>query len=161
RGGPPHGIDLMTLARARLLEATGDIHAALEAIASAVTASSSAGTITYLPVLGPELARLAAAAGDPGQAALAIPSLDQVARLHPGARSLQAYALQGRGLLNGDRDALAATAGLLRDSGRALEAARAAEAVAALSAAGARDPLETARQIYHSCRAPRDLARVE
>jgi DNA-binding CsgD family transcriptional regulator/tetratricopeptide (TPR) repeat protein len=161
QGGPPHGIDLMTLARARLLEATGDIHAALEAIASAVAASSSAGTITCLPVLGPELARLAAAAGDPGQAAAAIPSLDQVARLNPGARSLQAYALQGHGLLDGDRDALAAAAGLLRDSGRALEAACAAEAVAALSAAEARDPLEAARQTYHSCRAPRDLARVE
>ena len=122
---------------------------------------AAAGTITCLPVLGPELARLAAAAGDPGQAAAAIPSLDQVARLNPGARSLQAYALQGHGLLDGDRDALAAAAGLLRDSGRALEAACAAEAVAALSAAEARDPLEAARQTYHSCRAPRDLARVE
>jgi DNA-binding CsgD family transcriptional regulator len=161
QGGPPHGIDLHMLARARLFEATGDIEAALEAIASAVAASVAAGTITFMPVLGPELARLAAAVGDPGRAAAAIPILDQVARLNPGARSLQAYALAGHGLLHGDRDTLAAAAGLLRDSGRALEAARTAEAVAALNAAEARDPLEAARQTYHSCRAPRDLARAE
>ena len=161
QGGPPHGIELMTLARARLLEATGDTPGALEVISRAVTASSAAGTITVMPVLGPELARLAAAAGDPGQAAAAIPTLDQVARLNPDAGSLQAYALQGHGLLHGDRDALAAAAGLLRDGGRPLEAARAAEAVAALSAASARDQLEAARRAYHSCRAPRDLARVE
>jgi DNA-binding CsgD family transcriptional regulator/tetratricopeptide (TPR) repeat protein len=159
--GSPHGIDLLTLARARLFEATGDTEAALEAIASAVTASASAGTITVMPVLAPELARLAAAVGDPGRAAVAIPSLDQVARLNPGARSLQAYALVGHGLLDGDQDAVAAAAGLLRAGGRALEAARAAEAVAALNAAKARDALEAARQAYHSCRAPRDLARVE
>jgi DNA-binding CsgD family transcriptional regulator/tetratricopeptide (TPR) repeat protein len=161
QGGPPHGMDLLTLARGRLFEATGDTHAAIEAIASGVTASSTAGAITFLPVLGPELVRLAAAVGDPGQAAAAIPSLDQVARLNPGAGSLQAYALAGHGLLDGDRDALTAAAGLLRDSGRALEAARVAESVAALSAAKAREPLEAARQAYHSCRAPRDVARVE
>jgi DNA-binding CsgD family transcriptional regulator/tetratricopeptide (TPR) repeat protein len=161
QGGTPHGIDLMTLARARLLEATGDAQAALEAVASAVTASVSAGTITFIPVLGPELARLAAAVGDPGRAAAVIPGLDQVARLNPGARSLQAYALAGHGLLDGDRNTLSAAAGLLRGSGRALEAARAAETVAALSADKARGSLEAARQTYHDCRAPRDLARVE
>jgi hypothetical protein len=73
-GGSPHGIDLMALARARLLEASGDTEAALEAIASAVKASASAGTISFMPVLGPELSRLAAAVGDPGRAAVAIPA---------------------------------------------------------------------------------------
>jgi DNA-binding CsgD family transcriptional regulator/tetratricopeptide (TPR) repeat protein len=161
QGGPPHGLDLMTLARARLLEATGHTKAALEAVASAVAASAAADTITFMPVLGPELARLAAAVGDPGQVAAATSSLDEVARLNPGAPSLQAYALAGRGLLDGDRDAVVTAAGLLRDSGRALEAARAAEAVAALNPARARDPLEEARRIYQSLQAPRDLARVE
>jgi DNA-binding CsgD family transcriptional regulator len=161
QGGTPHGLDLMTLARARLLEATGDSRGALAAIASAVAASSVAGTITFLPVLGPELARLAAAVGDPGQAAPAVYGLDEVARLNPGARSLQAYALAGHGLLDGDQDALTAAAGILRDCGRALEEARVAEAAAAMSTAKARELLESARQIYHDCRAPRDLARVE
>lgn len=162
QGESPDGIDLMTLARARLFEATGDTEAALDAIASAVAASASAGTMTFmLSTLGPEFARLAVAAGDPGRAAVAIPSLDQVARLNSGARSLNAHALQAHGLLHGGRDVLLAAVGLLRESGRALEAARAAEDVAALSPSNARDPLEAARQTYQSCRALRDLARVE
>lgn len=161
QGGSPYGTDLMTLARARLLEAAGDTDAALETIATAVTASAAAGAVPFMPILGPELVHLAAAAGDPGRAEPAIGTLDQVARLNPSARSLKAYALQARGLLAGDRDALVAAVELLRDTGRSLEAARAAEDVAALSPAEARDLLEAAREAYQSCRALRDVARVE
>lgn len=159
-GGSRHGVDLMTLARARLLEATGDTKAALEAMAAAVTATAAAGTVTFMPLLGLELARLAVAVGDPGRAAMAIPGLDLIARLNPGARSLQAYALHAHALIDGDADALLSAVELLRGSGRALEAARAAEDVAALIGADARELLDHARRTYQSHRARRDLNRV-
>lgn len=159
-GSAPYGIDLITLARARLLEATGDTEAAFDVIAGAVTASVAAGVLTFVPMLGLELVHLAAAT-DPARAVVAIDCLDQVTQLNPPADSLRAYALAAHGLVDGDRDALVTAVELLRGSGRVLEAARVAEDVAAVSGTGSDGLLDAAREAYQNCRADRDLARVE
>jgi DNA-binding CsgD family transcriptional regulator len=154
-GAPPYGTDLMVLARARALEATGEGEAALQTIASTFDAMAGAGAATFLPILGPDFARLAVAAGQPARAAAAVPALRAIADRNLGARSLQASALRVRGLVEGDGDALLAAAELMRGTGRALEAARAAED------AGGRELLEEARAGYERCGATRDVARVD
>ena len=109
-GAPPFGTDLMVLARALVLEATGQPQPALDAIAGTFDAMAAAGALTFLPVLGSELARLAVAAGDPARAAGVVPALRQIAELNPGARSLEAGALRAHGLLASDAQALVAAA---------------------------------------------------
>ncbi|HET6548756.1 MAG TPA: LuxR C-terminal-related transcriptional regulator, partial [Solirubrobacter sp.] len=126
-------------ARARLREAAGDVAGAADTLA-ADSARLAAGR---LALVGPELARLAALAGRP--APDIVPALEAVAALNPGARSLRAAALRARG------DPAAALA-LLRETGRTLETARAAEDAGELA---------EARTLYASCGAARDLARVE
>jgi len=154
-GAPPFGTDLMVLARARLLEATGNAAAAVGALAVTFEAMAAAGAATFLPLLGPDLARLAAAVGEPERAAGVIPALEGIAGLNPGTKSLRAGALAARGWLERSPAALAEAAGLLWESGRVLEAARAAEDT------GDRALLERARETYERSGAVRDLARVE
>ena len=156
-GAPPWGIDQMVLARALVLEATGDATPALEALAGTFAAAPA-----FQPAIGPELARLAVGAGRPDLAAAVPAALRRIAELNPGARSLEACALRARGLLEGDADALLAATDRLSDTGRVLELARAAEdAAAALSSDRARALLEQARAAYERSGATRDLARVE
>ena len=159
-GAPPFGTDLMICARARLLEATGAAAAGLEALAGTFAAMAAAGAATFLPVLGPDLARLAARAGRPERAAGVVPELERIAALNPGTASLEAGPLQARGLLEPDADALLAAVELLRGTGRALETARAAEDAAA-AGGPARELLDEAHETYDRCGAERDLARVE
>jgi len=159
-GAPPFGTDLMVLARTRVLEATGNTSAALETIAGTFDAMAAAGAATFLPVLGLDLARLAARAGRPARAARVVEELQRIAELNAGAGSLEAGALGARGLLESDADALLAAVELLRGTGRVLEAARAAED-AATTGDGARELLEEARATYESCGATHDLARVD
>ena len=121
---------------------------------------AAAGAATFLPVLGPDLARLAAASGEPARAAGVVPELRRIAEQNPGARSLEAYARQAHGLLERDRQALLAAVELLRAAGRPLEAARAAEDAAGMGGED-RELLEWAAETYGRCGAPRDLARVE
>jgi DNA-binding CsgD family transcriptional regulator len=154
-GAPPFGTDLMVLARARLLEATGSVPAAVGALAVTFDAMAAAGAATFLPLLGPDLARLAAAAGEPQRAARVLPALEAIAALNPGTKSLRAGVLQTQGWLARSPAALAEAAELLWDSGRVLEAARAAEDT------GDRALLERARDAYERSGAVRDLARVE
>jgi DNA-binding CsgD family transcriptional regulator len=135
-GAPPHGSELLALARARLAEAAGDRAGAADLLAAAI-AGMSAGR---LAVVGPELARLAGAPVPDVAAALAA-----VAARNPGARSLQAAALRARG------DPAGALL-KLRGTGRLLETARAAE--------DAGEPAE-ARALYARCHATRDVARLD
>ncbi len=159
-GAPPFGTDLMVLARTRVLEATGNMTAALDTIAGTFDAMAAAGAATFLPVLGPDFARLAARAGQPARAARVVEELQQIAARNAGAASLEAGALWARGLLEADADALLAAVELLRGTGRVLEAARAAEDAAA-SGDRARELLEEARATYEGCGATHDLARVD
>ncbi|HEY1276373.1 MAG TPA: AAA family ATPase [Thermoleophilaceae bacterium] len=159
-GGPPHGKELMVLARTELLDATGRRAEALDHVAAAYEAIAAERELDLLPVVGLELARLAAAAGEPERGRRAIADLEEIAERNPGALSLVACPLQARGLLDGDPEALLAALELLRDTGRELERARAAEDAAAL-AGGTRELLEEAREIYERAGATRDVARVD
>jgi DNA-binding CsgD family transcriptional regulator len=160
-GAPWLGTELMALARARLLESAGDVTAALDTIAGAFdTTAAGTGMALFLPNLGIELARLAVAAGQPAHAAGVGTELRRVAALNPGVGSLEAAALQARGLLTSDTDALLAAVELLRGTGRTLETARAAED-AATTSESAVELLDEARKIYTRSGATRDLARVD
>jgi DNA-binding CsgD family transcriptional regulator len=154
-GAPAYGTDLMVLARALVLEATGDVATAVEVIGGTFDMMAAAGAGTFLPLMGPDFARLAVAAGRPERAAGVVPALEGIAALNPGGRSLAAGPLLARGRLEGDAEAVRAAAALLRESGRVLEAARAAEDT------GDRELLVGARDAYERCGAARDLARVE
>jgi DNA-binding CsgD family transcriptional regulator len=164
-GAPQHAIDLMVLARARVLEAGGKVEEALQAVAEAFAMAMEAGAATYAPVLAPELARLAALTSGPARAAETVPVLDRIAGHNPGVLSLRAAALQSQGWVGADPEPLVQAARLMRDTGRVLEAARAArDAAVALGpqqAGAARDLLEEARVTYERCGAGYDLARVE
>ena len=93
-GAPAHRRDLMVLARARVLEASGRAEAALDALAGAFV---GAGAVSDQPLVGVELARIAALAGRPDDARATVPALERLAALNPGVRSLEAAALQARG----------------------------------------------------------------
>jgi hypothetical protein len=164
-GGPRHSIDLMVLARSRVLEADGAIDAALDAVDDAFQMAKDAGAASYFPVLAPAFARLAAITGNASRAAPTIPALERIAELNPGVRSLEAAALQARGWLTPDPSALLDAAELLRGTGRVLEAARAAEDAGAALAAQqpeiARGLLERARTAYEDRGASRDLTRSD
>jgi DNA-binding CsgD family transcriptional regulator len=157
-GAPPFGMDLMVLARALLLEAAGDAAPALAPLAATFAAAP-----TFQPAIGPDLARLAAAAGEPEAAAGVPEALERIAGANPGARSLRAAALRARGLLEPDPDALVSAHELMLGTGRTLECARAAEdAAAALNGdRRALDLLARARDAYERAGAIRDLARVD
>lgn len=164
-GAPRHRTDLMVLARARLLEATGLPQAALERVADAFGRAQAAGAVTYHPVLAPELARLAALSGMPDRAAATVPALEHLAKLNPGVSSLRAAALRARGWLEADASPLLSAVELLRGTGRVLETARVAEEAAAAVAAErkelALELLYEARATYERSGATYDLGRVE
>jgi DNA-binding CsgD family transcriptional regulator len=150
-GAPAHRRDLLVLARARVLEASGKPEAALDALAAAF---ETTGAVSDQPLVGVELARIAALTARPAQARAAVPALERIAELNPKVRSLAAAALQARGWVEGEASALVQAAELMRGTGRVLEAARAAEA------AGGRELLEEARSAYERAGAVHDLARV-
>jgi DNA-binding CsgD family transcriptional regulator len=161
-GAPPFGTDLMVLARALLLEATGNAAAAVDALAGTFDAMLAAGALTFLPMLGPDLARLAAATDQRERAGGVVGALDAIAALNPGTLGLRAAARRAHGLLGDDPGALLDAAELLHRSGRVLEAARADEdAAAAVGGDRARELLERAHGVYERSGAVRDLARVE
>ncbi|HET6864896.1 MAG TPA: AAA family ATPase [Solirubrobacteraceae bacterium] len=151
-GAPEHRRDLMVLARARVLEASGKPRAALDALAAAFEATRA---VSDQPLVGVELARVAALTGRPADARATVPALERLAELNPGVHSLQAAALQARGWVEGDQSTLLEAAELMRGTGRVLEAARAAEA------AGTRELLEEARSAYERAGAVHDQARTE
>ena len=154
-GAPPFGTDLMVLARALLHEAAGDARPGLAALAATFAAAP-----TFQPAIGPELARLAVAAGEPAAAAGVPEALQRIADANPGARGLEAGALRARGLLERDAPALLAARELMLGTGRTLESARTAEdAAAALD--GGLELLADAREAYERAGAVRDVARVE
>jgi DNA-binding CsgD family transcriptional regulator len=157
---PAFGLELMVLARARLLQAIGTSVVELDALVDAFERLARNGAATYIPLLGPDLARIAVAAGRQVRAAIVVAELQRIADLNPDVRSLRANTLHTGGLLDSNADAVLAAVELLRGTGRPLQTARAAEDAATLSAA-AGQLLDEAREIYIRCGATRDLARVE
>ncbi|CNF68526.1 regulatory protein [Mycobacterium tuberculosis] len=107
------------------------------------------------------LARLALRAGRPG---LAAGAADRAARLDPGFPLLRGVAAHARGLVDDDPDLLLRAAELLKQAGRPLVHASAAEdagrALGLSGDPGARDLLDTALALYEESGAARDAARV-
>lgn len=107
------------------------------------------------------LARLALRAARPG---LAADAADRAADLDPGFPLLRGVAAHARGIVDDDPDLLLHAVKLLKDAGRPLVHASAAEdAGRALGASGdpdARDLLDTALALYEESGAARDAARV-
>ncbi|GAB4048429.1 helix-turn-helix transcriptional regulator [Catellatospora paridis] len=113
----------------------------------------------------PDLARLAAAAGDRDRAAALVAKTEELAGAQP-AVSLTATALLCRGLAEGDADLLLAAVESYRACGWRLYEAQAAEdAAVALAARGDLDParaaLARALDLYTAMDASRDIFRAD
>jgi hypothetical protein len=164
-GVPKHRINLVILVRAQLLEATGRAQVAVELLANAFEAAQAAGTAAYLPVIVPELARLAVITERNERAAGVVAALGRIAELNPGVRSHRIAALRAEGWLDADPSALVAAAELMRCTGRALERTRLAEeaavAISAQQGDQARSFLHEAHSAWERSGATYDLARIE
>ena len=165
-GAPPFGTDLMVLARARLLEATGNAVAAVGALAATFDAMAAAGAGTFLPLLGPDLARLAAATGQHERAVGVVPALTAIAALNPRDQKPAGSDAGGAGLARrrsggagrGGRAAVGERAGARGcPRGRGHPRPRAARACPRGLRAQRRDPRPRAgrRRAARSRRAPR------
>jgi DNA-binding CsgD family transcriptional regulator len=154
------------LARAQVAGAAGDGGHALAAVTTAWDACQAAGAKSELAVVGPELARLAAAAGDattPGRVAA---SLGALSATNSWVASLAGAALLCRGLADDDPEALCEAVVAYQRSGRVLDTALAAEdAGVALGRTGRLDAamsvLDQAWNAYDGLGSWRGRARVD
>jgi DNA-binding CsgD family transcriptional regulator len=162
--GSAYGVDLMLRARALLLEARGDAQAALSIIETAW-----AGPLLRIPPqlvrIGPDLVRLAVAAGRPELGRAVVEAMDEATATSPAA-TWRAAALWGRGLLHEDADALVESVSAYQQAPRPIERARACEdAAVALSRVGRREEaavlLQDAVAVYERVGASMDLLRVD
>lgn len=161
----PHLSPLPSLARALLLEAAGSPDAALRSLAAAWDACIGAGVTAHCPLVGPDLVRLAVAAGDLARAGAVCDQVEAVAGANPPAASLEGSALRCRGLVAGDPVLLVRAASVLAEGPRPLEHGMACEdAAAALAGAGdldgARRWLDEAIRVYDRLDAGWDSSRA-
>jgi DNA-binding CsgD family transcriptional regulator len=161
--GRQHGLEYWVVL---VLEAAGRPEAACDALWSAWQDGAAAGSRTYDADLGPDLVLLSPAAGNRDWAAAAGAGVEALAADNPGLARLEGAALQCRGLVAGDPQALLQAVAAHRRAGRPLELGRACEdAAATLARAGWPDeaaPLfEEALGLYERLQAWRDAARAE
>jgi DNA-binding CsgD family transcriptional regulator/tetratricopeptide (TPR) repeat protein len=167
RTGRQHGLEYwVMLARALILEAAGQPEAACDALWSAWQQGAAVGSRTYNADLGPDLVRLSLAAGNLHRAAEASAGVQALAAANPGVARLEGAALQCRGLVAADPQALLRAVAAHRRAGRPLELARACEDAAATLARAARPaeaaPLfDEALGLYERVQAWRGAARAE
>ncbi len=150
---------------AHLHEARGDSHQALADLESAWSLAAPLRYFMGYRLFGPDLVRLAVAAGNPLLAEAVTEEVAEGAR-RSGAVGAEAAALRCRGLLQGDGDALAAAAQAFGSCRRRAEAAFAtAEAGTTLAAAGrhaeAVENLEQALRFFEEVGAHWPRARTE
>ena len=152
-------------ARALLLDARGEPQEAFTTLAACWDECLRAGLGIELPVLGPDLVRMALAAGDRDRAAQVT---DEVARLAKAddVASRRGAARRCRGLLDGDPEPLlAAVDDYTRASRPPMVALAAEDAATALArtgdVGGARPLFDRALATFEGIRAARDVARVE
>ena len=152
-------------ARALLLDARGEPQEAFTTMAACWDECLHAGLEIELPVLGPDLVRMALAAGDRDRAAQVT---DEVARLAKAedVASHRGAARRCRGLLDGDPEPLlAAVDDYTRASRPPMVALAAEDAATALArtgdVGGARPFLDRALVTFEGIGAARDVARVE
>jgi DNA-binding NarL/FixJ family response regulator len=163
--GPQLGSDWLLWAKALVLEARGQPDASLVTLCRAWDACVDQGLVSTLPLLGPDLVRLARAAGDRQRAEQATTAIEDLAARNPGVATLAGVALRCRGLLDDDPEVLLRGVDAYRTGPRPLELALACEdAARALGAAGrvgeARPLLDDALGLYERLEASWDLARA-
>ncbi|MDQ4131283.1 MAG: AAA family ATPase [Actinomycetota bacterium] len=163
--GAPHAGHLASLARALLIECSGDREAALGVLAAAWDRSVRPGLLFVCPHLAPDLVRLALASGDVDRATEACERISTLVAANPGAVTIRGIELRCRGLLEDEPELIVEAAVVLRDSPRPLERARACEDVAnALALRGrvsdARPWFDEAVAAYRQLKAAWDVARV-
>jgi DNA-binding CsgD family transcriptional regulator len=164
-GGVQFRVGWIAWTRSVLEEADGRSAAARQALLPAWQACQAVGAMAELRVYGPQLAALAVAAGQTELASEVASALHSMALRNPDLTSLRAAARTAEGLSSGDPDTLLEALALHRDSPRAHDRARCAEAAAAaLAAAGRLDEARTAAaealDLYSSLGAEGELARA-
>jgi DNA-binding CsgD family transcriptional regulator len=132
------------LARALVLEAEGDAPQAYHALADRWRLCRSVGMAIDYPAVGPDLVRLARAAGDEDLAEEVTAAVGAVAERNQ-VPAFTGSALRCRALVADDLDAALGAVGAYADRHRVLEEALACEDAAALAAA--RGDTELARQL--------------
>jgi DNA-binding CsgD family transcriptional regulator len=166
--GMRYQLDRVQFARALLLEAGGHLHQALDCLAAAWEACERSGLLAELPVLGPDLARLAVRCGESAarrHAERAAQSLAAVAERNSDVPWVAAAALRCRGLAADDVDLLLESVHVYRSGPRPLERAEACEDAGA--ALVQRGDLQQAVALFHEAytayerlHANRDVRRV-
>jgi DNA-binding CsgD family transcriptional regulator len=164
-GGPRYRSHWATWARTLLLEAGGATGEAFAVLAGVWDRCVRAGLAVDYPVLGPDLIRLALAAGERARAGQVAAAVAEVAARND-VRSMAGAALRCRGLVEGDPELLRAAVDAYGQSSRPLELALAAEdAGMAFARRGRLDAavplLGHALEVYERLDAARDAARVE
>jgi hypothetical protein len=163
--GPQLGSDWLLWAKALVLEARGQPDASLATLCRAWDECVDQGLVSTLPLLGPDLVRLAQAAGDRQPAEQATTAIEDIAVRNPGVATLAGVALRCRGLLEDDAAVLVRAVDAYRAGPRPLELALACEdAARTLGAAGrvgeARPLFDDALGLYERLEAAWDLARA-
>ena len=163
--GPQLGSDWLLWAKALVLEARGQPDASLATLCRAWDACVDQGLVSTLPLLGPDLVRLARAAGELDRAEQATTAIEDLAARNPGVATLAGVALRCRGLLDDDPAVLERAVTEYRAGPRPLELALACEdAARALGATGrvgeARPLFDDALGLYERLEAAWDLARA-
>jgi DNA-binding CsgD family transcriptional regulator/tetratricopeptide (TPR) repeat protein len=166
--GPDFGVLWMLLGRALLTEAQGDQQAAFASLVGVWESMSAVGSRFHYRAVGPDLTRLALAAGE---RPVALEVADELERLAARERvaSIRGAALHCRGLTEASADTLVAAVAALRGAAQPLPLAAALED-AAVSLGTGRDGARTpgaaqplyleAQRIYLDLTADRDLARL-
>ena len=158
------GAETAGLARGLLAEARGDAAGALELLGCSWDRDTANGIVYRRRALGPDLVRLALAAGDHDRAKAVTAGVEEAAALAP-VPSLEGAALRCRGLLERDADRLLRAVDAYRRGPRAFERAAACEdAALALAGAGrsaaAAMLFDEALSVYGEAGARRDAARA-
>lgn len=161
----PHMSAVATLAQALLVESSGGAGPALDALAGAWDTSMQLGVTANCVVLGPDLVRLAVAAGDLDRARAACEEVETVVAANPSATTLHGSRLRCRGLLEDDAGSLVDAATVLGTGPRPLDHALACEDAAdALARSGdgvaARRWFDEALTTYERLEARWDVSRA-
>ncbi len=162
---PGYRMTLAAWPRALIQEANGDRAAALATLGGAWQACGRLGLVLEYPAVGPDLIRLALAAGDAGLARDVSAAVTGVAAGHD-VPWITGAALRCQGLVADDTGKLHAAATACARGSRPLQHALACEDAGAAFARRslperARPLLEQALGIYERLQATRDLARAE
>lgn len=163
--GPQYRVDWAMWARALLLEATGAVPEAYAVLARAWDVCAGMGLTLELPLLGPDLVRLALAVGERARAENVVSSLEEIAA-RERAPCVAMTVLRSRAHLEPEGEAWHAAVEAYRQSPRLLDRASVLEdAGTALVGTGrtqeGRALIEEGLGLYDKLAAVRDIARAE